>query len=109
MVVVWLRKNDCNVSKAAREFEVDRKRVREWNQKYKVLKSNSVGSKAKRRKIGECGRNPLSTDLDLHVFRYLEEERAEGRVVTNSNLTRTALGFGLTSFKASPGWLLRWK
>ena len=74
MVVDWLRKNDCNVSKAAREFEVDRKRVREWNQKYEILKSNSVGSKAKRRKIGECGRNPLSTDLDLHVFRYLEEE-----------------------------------
>ena len=113
MVVDWLRKNDCNVSKAAREFEVDRKRVREWNQKYEVLKSNSVGSKAKRRKIGECGRNPLSTDLDLHVFRYLEEERAEGRVVTNNDLTRKALqialGLGLTGFKASPGWLLRWK
>ena len=109
-VVDWLRKNDCNVSKAAREFEVDRKRVRE---KYEVLKGNSVGSKAKCCKIGECGRNPLSTDQDLHVFRYLEEERAEGRVVTNSDLTRKALqialGLGLTSFRASPGWLLRWK
>ena len=47
------------------------------------------------------------------MFQYLEEERAEGRVVTNSDLTRKALqialGLGLTSFKASPGWLLRWK
>ena len=101
MMIDWLRKSDCNVSKAAREFEVDRKRAREWNQKYEVLKSNSVGSKAKHHKIGESGRNPLSTDLDLRVFQYLEEERAEGRVVTNSDLTRKALqialGLGITN------------
>ena len=31
MVVHW---NEHNISKAAREFEVNRKRVREWEQKY---------------------------------------------------------------------------
>ena len=51
LVVDWLRKNDGNVSKASREFEVDRKRVREWDQKYDTLQSHSKGHLSKRRKI----------------------------------------------------------
>ena len=75
--------------------------------------TGSIGSEAKRRKIGASGRNPLSSDLDLCVFQYLEEERAQGRVVTNGNLTQRAiqisLGLGLVGFKASRGWLFNWK
>ncbi len=79
---------------------------------YEHLKSNCVGSKAKRRKIGG-GRRPLSTDLELNLFQYLEEERAQRRVVTNIDLSRKAIriaeGLALQNFKASPGWLLNWK
>ncbi len=66
----------------------------------------------KRRKIGG-GRRPLSTDLELNLFQYLEEERAQGSVVTNLDLSRKAIriaeGLALQNFKASPGWLLNWK
>ena len=63
------------------------------------------------------GRRPLSTDLELNLFQYLEEERAQGRaqgrVVTNLDLSRKAIriaeGLALQNFKASPGWLLNWK
>ena len=82
LVVDWLRKNEGNISKAAREFDVDRKRVREWNEKYDQLKTHHVGQRAKRRKIGS-GRTHISADLDQRVFEFLEDERAEGRVVTN--------------------------
>jgi len=34
VVVDWLRKNERNVSKTARGFEIDRKRVREWDKNY---------------------------------------------------------------------------
>ena len=50
LVVDWLRKNEGNISKAAREFDVDRKRVREWNEKYDQLKTHHVGQRAKWRK-----------------------------------------------------------
>ena len=62
LVVDWLRKNDRNVSKTAREFEVDRKRVREWDKNYDKLVENKVGRCAKKRKIG-CGRKPLSFEV----------------------------------------------
>ena len=42
-VVDWLRKNNRNVSKTAREFEIDRKRVQEWDKNYDKLLENKVG------------------------------------------------------------------
>ncbi len=76
---------------------------------YEDLKSNCVGSKAKRRRIG-AGRKPLSTDLELNLFQCLEEERAQGRAVTNLDLSRKAIQIArelsLHHFRASPGWRL---
>ena len=71
LVVDWLRKNDRNVSKTAREFEIDRKRVREWDKNHDKLLENKTGQLAKKRKIG-CGRKPLSVDLDVKLFEFLE-------------------------------------
>lgn len=50
-VVDWLRRNDGCIHKAAREFNIDRKRVREWDRKYNELQRMNVGAKAKRRKL----------------------------------------------------------
>ncbi len=75
-VVDWLRSNENNISKAYREFEIDRKRVREWDQKYDVLVANNRGQNAKRRQIG-CDRSALSSDLDLKSVR--NSRNREGR------------------------------
>lgn len=48
-IVEWHRKNGTNVSKTARHFEVDRKRVREWNMKYQVLVQQCHGKTKMRR------------------------------------------------------------
>ena len=45
-VVDWLHRNDRSICQAAREFNIDRKRVREWDQKYNELQRMSVGAKA---------------------------------------------------------------
>ncbi len=112
MVVDWLRKNDHNLSKTARNLKLIENVFGNGTRCTKTSKSNCVGSKVKRRKIGG-GRRPLSTDLELNLFQYLEEERAQGRVVTNLDLSRKAIRIAerlaLQNFKASPGWLLNWK
>ena len=111
-VIDWQRKNQASIHQTASEYSIDRKRVREWSQKYTLLRANAGGTKKKRRKING-GRPPASVDLDLKVFEFLEAERSEGRVVTNDMLQMRALqiagGLQLDAFKASYGWLWRWK
>lgn len=46
-VVEWHRQNGHNVSQTAREFSIDRKRVREWNSCYDNLLLNNVGSSSR--------------------------------------------------------------
>ena len=112
-VVEWQRKNQASLHKTAAEFSIDRKRVREWHDQYSVLKANECGAKKKRRRLYSGGRRPLSTDLDQKVFQFLEEERSEGRVVTNDMLRTKAVqiagGLSIQGFKGSNGWLWRWK
>lgn len=68
---------------------------------------------AKKHKIGS-GRKPLTSQLNIRLFEFLEEERSEGRPVSNELLRMRALQIagGLqigATFRASPGWLARWK
>ena len=91
--------NDGCIHKAAREFNIDRKRVREWDRKYNELQRMNAG--AKRWKL--CtGRTPLSP-----------EERSEGRPLSNACLQAKAAEIGsglcLSGFKSSSGWLWWWK
>ena len=111
--VEWLRSHSRNISGAAWEFGVDRKRIREWDQQYSRLLQHNVGSAKKKRKM-HPGRPPMSSELDKAVFDFLEDERSEGRVVTNKMLLRRAReiagGMGITErFKASDMWLRCWK
>ena len=112
MIVQWHRRNGSNVSRTAREFHVDRKRVRDWEGRYESLLQHNRGKEKKRRRIGS-GRVPLSSELDQKVFEFLEEERSEGVPVSNKQLKARALqiagGLGLSGFHASEGWLRRWK
>ena len=111
MIVEWHRKNGRNVSQTARKFNIDRKRVRDWESQYDMLFQRSVDKDKKQRRLGS-GRVPLSGDLDQKVLEFLEDERSEGRPVTNKQLKATALqiagGMGL-SFSASDSWFSQWK
>ena len=75
-VVEWTRKNKASLRAASREFNVDRKRVRDWTQKYDELKGKCAGAPGKRRKLS-TGRPPISTDLDQRVLEFLEEEEVK--------------------------------
>ena len=110
-VVEWQRKNNASVHKTAKEFSVDRKCVCDWNDKYSLLKMQSSGAQGKRRRV--CCGKPLLTELDQKVYEFLEEERSQGRAVSNKLLKLRALqvagGLKIEGFKASCGWLERWK
>ena len=109
LIVQWHSRNGKNVSKTAQEFDINRKRVREWESRYERLLEHDVRKEKKRRRIGS-GRPPLSIDLDQKLI-FLEEERVESRPVSNKCLKAMCLqiagGLGLSTFGASAGWLSR--
>ena len=104
-VVEWHRNNEASLHKTAKRFSVDRKRVREWCQKYSVLKGQTSGALGKRL--------PMANPSRQKVFEFVEDERSEGRPVSNQLLKTKAIqiagGLRIEGFKASCGWLSRWK
>ena len=111
-VIQWHRRNGLNVSQTAREFGVDRKRVREWNSCYDNLLLNNVGPTKKKTKLHE-GAAPKAQEIDNLVFEFLMAEREEGQCVSNSMLVEKARKYAadlnIQDFKASNGWLYGWK
>ena len=112
MAVKWHRLHGRNVSQTAREFEVDRKRIREWERNFDELAKHDVGASKKKRKLHQ-GREVASKELDASLFSYLEEERAKGNSVSNKELRargkEIAGGLQMQGFAASSKWLWRWK
>ncbi|KAL8566227.1 hypothetical protein ACOMHN_063117 [Nucella lapillus] len=100
-----------NVSECAREFSVDRKRIREWSENRDRLEQQ-YGKNKQKRKLSK-GPAVRSEHVDQGVLRYLEDERSEGRVVRNKDLKRKAMelagAFNVVGFSASDMWLSRWK
>ena len=85
-MVEWQRKNEASVHRTAKEFAINRKRVLECRcQCYSALKGQTRGVLGKRRRL-RCGQ-PLAVDLDHKVFEFLEDERREGRPVSNQLLS----------------------
>ncbi len=103
---------DHNISATAKKFSVDRRRIREWDQSYDKLVQALYGRMKKKRKL-HCGAAVASHNLDIGVFEYLEDERSEGRAVSNRDLQEKAReladSMGLVGFTASRMWLWRWK
>lgn len=108
LAVEWLYKNNHSIHKAALEFNISRKVVREWEKKYNELLRMNVGANSKTRWLNS-GRTPLSVELDQWVFEFLEEEKNEGWPVTNTSVQTKAVqfadGLGLSTIRASNGWL----
>ncbi|KAK7097631.1 hypothetical protein V1264_004579 [Littorina saxatilis] len=101
-----------NVSQTAEEFGIDRKMIREWRTNRDRFIQHDRGTEKKKRKL-HPGRHILSQEVDQAVLDYLNNERAEGRVVRNKDLQRKAMELAgaeqLQGFRASPMWVKRWK
>ena len=88
-VVEWQHKNEVSIHRTAKHFLIACKRVHEWCQKYSLLKEQTCGALGKRRRL--CCGKPLSVELDQKVFEFLEEERSEGRPISNQLLKTKAI------------------
>ncbi|KAG0444060.1 hypothetical protein HPB47_014231 [Ixodes persulcatus] len=111
-VVEWHRQNGNNVSKTARQFDIDRKRIRDWNANYQSLLQECQGENRVRRSMGK-GRPVFSKEIDKALVSFLEDERLAGRPVSNlllqAHARQLAAKMGLGGFQASHQYLTRWK
>ena len=113
-VLDWYHTNGNNKRKAAREFGVDPKRIREWVDREDDLRAASCSTKGKSMRKLHPGAE-YCVELDNLVLDYLIEERAEGLEATNKMLQEKAreLAPGIDGvppeFCASDGWLRNWK
>lgn len=110
--IEWYKENGSSIRKTALQFGIDRKRVREWINKEEVLRK----SESQKYRLTE-GMEVMSEEIESGVMEYLLEQRARGLTVTNGNLKDKALEIAkqlpqsgrIANFKASDGWLTRWK
>lgn len=116
-VLDWYHKNGENKNRAAREFNIDRKRVREWELNEEWLRVQPDRSKKRGKASADSpgpGRPPLSRDLDLALVTWFLEQKDQKKIVFNKHIKAKALElapiYGLPdSFRASEMWVLGWK
>ncbi|KAH7955963.1 hypothetical protein HPB52_005290 [Rhipicephalus sanguineus] len=77
-VVQWHRQAGRNVHETSRHFNIDRKRIREWDGKYERLLQQNFGKSKLRRKLSN-GAPVFSEELDDALFEFFERERSAGR------------------------------
>ena len=111
-VVDWYLHNGEVVSKTAKHFGVDRKRVREWVKAETEMRNAAPEDMGRKR--WHSGGEVKSVEIEVGVLDFLLEERADGLTVSNQMLKDKALEIaknvpGMEGFKASNGWLHRWK
>ncbi|XP_037515802.2 pogo transposable element with KRAB domain [Rhipicephalus sanguineus] len=111
-VVQWHRQAGRNVHETSRHFNIDRKRIREWDGKYESLLQQNFGKSKLRRKLSN-GAPVFSEELDDALFEFFERERSAGRAVSNRLLAEEALRIArslqLGNFHASTHYIARWK
>ena len=102
---------ETNVSEASRNFEVDRKRIREWVSHFDAGKLQEQATSSKRLSGG--GRKLRDVDIDQDIFEWFTDRQSQGMRVTGKALLveaqRRFFAGGITAFKASRGWLEKWK
>lgn len=100
---------DTSKIQASKHFHVDRRRVQEWcKQKEQLQKSHKED-----RCLPGRGRKVRYQDIEEKLLSWIKERREAGVRVTGKGLQRQALQLhkqqGNQSFKASLGWLTRFK
>lgn len=108
-----------NNSDAARKFNVDRRRIREWSQnkrKLEEITSDKTVSAAKRKRLTGGGRKALSETMEELLVAWIGEMRGERLRVTRKMVQTKAREFFTTNetvaaeahdqtFDASTGWV----
>ena len=112
-IVDWFRKAGRNTPLTVKTWGCDRKSLREWDRNYEKLTRLSTDTGIKNRKKLHDGRRPISKELECEILSYYQSECASGRIITNSEISKKALEvgkrLGIADFKASNGWVTRWK
>ena len=101
-----------NVSEAARKFNVDRKRIREWREQEKKLREeDKVCVQKKRKRLSGGGRKPRCEELERKLQAWICSRREERLPVSRTMIQRQAMEIfqqdGKENFAASNGWLMR--
>ncbi|KAM7306342.1 hypothetical protein ISCGN_010065 [Ixodes scapularis] len=111
-VMEWHRRNGKNLHLTARQFKLDRKRIREWEKNCEVLLQQNFGKLKLRQKLRN-GAPVFSKEVDDALFKFLERERSAGRAVGNKRLSeealRNAIKLQLGKFVHIRQYLKRWK
>ncbi|KAH7969542.1 hypothetical protein HPB52_019318 [Rhipicephalus sanguineus] len=111
-VVQWHRQAGRNAHTTSRHFNIDRRRIREWDNKYVALLQQNFGKSKSRRKLSN-GATVLSEEVDDALFEFFQSERSAGRAVSNRLLAeeavRIARSLQLRNFVASDHYIARWK
>lgn len=113
-VLDWYHKNGKNKNAAAKQFGVDRKRIRDWEMNEQLLREQTDVHRKRQRFTGGPGRRLISLDLDKALIEWYKEQISQQRHVFNRHIKTKALEvaqqLGLReSFKASDMWVVGWK
>lgn len=106
-VIKYVEKHG-NKSKAAKEFEIDIRRVREWcGQRAQIeSKLNMSNSNTFAKRIQGAGRPLKDSDFDERMINWAREQRQKKIRVSRTMIQKQALIFSTNeNFKASNGWL----
>ena len=78
---------ECNSNyKAAKKFNVDRKRIREWRANQSKLESASC----KRKRLDGPGRKPFDLDIEEVLLEWVHEQRSNGFCVSRKMIRSKA-------------------
>ena len=83
---------ECNSNyQAAKKFNVDRKRIREWRANQSKLESASC----KRKRLAGAGRKPFDLDIEEVLLEWVHERRSNGFRVSRKMIRSKARFFNI--------------
>ena len=104
--VKWFKEHGENVSATAREFNVDRKRIREW-----VDQEDKIKSMRKQKKRDGCGRKAFYPLVEKKLKDEFDDKRSKGLSVkmwwfkSRAKQLMKELYPSVDDFKCSDNWL----
>ena len=111
-VIDWHQANGCVVKKTARQFDLNPKHVRDWLASHSVLLQNDFGNTRNKLRL-YSGNRAEWPQVDQAVYQFFMSRRNANVKISDDDLKEFALqrakDLDYQSFRASNGWLRRWK